>query len=111
LEANEGRIAEALPLYQRALKLDAGLDDRKGEALDWYNYAILLKHAGFPPRLVYASLEKSKSLAGTDTSGDQLAKIVVVQAEESAALPKQDANVRKNPEDAIEEALSARPAK
>ncbi len=106
LEANEGRLAEALPLYQKALRLDAGLDDREGEALDWYNYAILLKHAGFPPRLVYASLEKSKSLAGTDASGAQLAKIVAVQKEEAAVLPKQDENVRRNPERAIEEALS-----
>ncbi len=106
LEANEGRIAEALPLYQRALKLDAGLDDRKGEALDWYNYAILLKHAALPPRLVYASLEKSKSLAGADTNGDQFSKIVTAEEEESAVLPEQDANVRKHPQAAIQEALS-----
>lgn len=111
LEANEGRTAEALPLYQKALRIDAGLDDRKAEALDWYNYAILLKHAGFPARLVYASLEKSKSLAGTDTSGDQLARIVTAQQEEAEMLPKQDAGVRKNPNPAITEALAAMPAK
>jgi len=111
LEANEGRTAEALPLYQKALRIDAGLDDRKAEALDWYNYAILLKHAGFPARLVYASLEKSKSLAGTDTSGDQLARIVTAEQEEAEVLPKQDAGVRKNPNPAITEALAAMPAK
>ena len=61
VHAHSGRTDEALRFYQRALQLDATMDDRHNEAVDWYNYALFLHEAGFPPRLSYASLLKSKA--------------------------------------------------
>jgi tetratricopeptide (TPR) repeat protein len=66
LLAKRGETDKALPLYQAALQLDAGLDDRHSEGVDWYMYAMFLRDAGFPARFVYASLLKSQSLLSSD---------------------------------------------
>ena len=67
LQAKRGETSKALPLYQSALQLDAGLHDPHSEGVDWFMYATFLRDAGFPPRFAYASLLKSRSLLGSDT--------------------------------------------
>lgn len=67
------RFAEALPLYQSALRLDdASLHAKdispsvfRGAALDWYNYGIALRDNGIDPTLAYACLVQSSELFKT----------------------------------------------
>jgi len=66
----QARLGDTLPLYQRALQLDAGLDDHPNEAVDWYMYAMFLRDKGFPARFVYASLIKSQSLLSSDADAN-----------------------------------------
>ncbi len=107
LKANEGKTQEALALYQRALKLDAELGDPKSEATDWYNYGMFLKRKHFPDRLIYASLAKSESLAGSEKGNDdQVLQIASAREEASFLLPKEDADVRQNFQPALQEALA-----
>jgi tetratricopeptide (TPR) repeat protein len=70
LDARLGQTSKTLPLYQRALQLDAGLDDHPNEAVDWYMYAMFLRDRGFPSRFVYASLLKAQSLLSLDAAAN-----------------------------------------
>ena len=70
LQARLGETSQPLTLYQRALRIDAGLDDEHSEGVDWYLYAMFLRDNGFPARFVYASLLKSESLLSADTHVD-----------------------------------------
>src|SRR5262249_49464878 len=66
VHAKSGKPDEALPLFQRALLLDATLNDRHSEAVDWYTYALFLRDAGFPIRLAFASFLKSEAVIKAD---------------------------------------------
>src|SRR4029077_10939912 len=66
VHARIGKNSEALHLFQHALQLDASLNDRRSEAVDWYTYAIFLRDAGFPMRLAFASLLKSEAVMSLD---------------------------------------------
>ncbi|MFZ1006605.1 MAG: tetratricopeptide repeat protein [Candidatus Sulfotelmatobacter sp.] len=62
LQADAGRVGDALRLYQHALALDDAIGDRTSSAEDWFAYGRLLDHAQFPAKLVYACLVKAESL-------------------------------------------------
>jgi tetratricopeptide (TPR) repeat protein len=106
VHARSGRTDEALRFYQRALQLDATMDDRHNEAVDWYNYALFLHEAGFPPRLSYASLLKSQ--AGLKFSPDSPeAKTFAKTLEEfEKPLGSEAARIRQNPEPIQKQALT-----
>jgi tetratricopeptide (TPR) repeat protein len=106
VHARSGRTDEALRFYQRALQLDATMDDRHNEAVDWYNYALFLHEAGFPPRLSYASLLKSE--AGLKFSPDSPeAKTFAKTLEEfEKPLGSEAARIRQNPEPIQKQALT-----
>ena len=109
LHAKLGQAAKALPLYQRALQLDAGLDDRHSEAVDWYLYATFLRDSGFPTRLAYASLLKSQTLLPSDSGGPQAASASRACKELEKQVGPQAAAIRRNPEPVWQEALQLKP--
>jgi tetratricopeptide (TPR) repeat protein len=61
-EITRQNLSQAMSLYQRALKLDAEISDSATEAVDWYNYGLLLRRRGYPERLVSACLWKAQML-------------------------------------------------
>ncbi len=105
MHARTGKTGEALRLFQRALQLDATLNDRHSEAVDWYSYAIFLRDAGFPLRLAFASLLKSEAVLNLDPDspeGKSLAKIL--QELEKPLGPEAKA-IRRNPAPIQQQAL------
>jgi tetratricopeptide (TPR) repeat protein len=109
--AHSGRTDEALRFYQRALQLDASMDDRHNEAVDWYNYALFLRDAGFPPRLSYASLLKSQQLMKFTPDSVEGKTFATTLEEFEKPLGSEAARIRQNPEPIQKQALTlARPA-
>ena len=106
LRAKTGKIDDALRLYQHALQLDAGLSDRHNEAVDWYNYAIFLRDAGFPARLAYASLLKSKALMASDPDAPDAKSIANAIDEFEKPLGAEAATIRRHPEPVQQQALA-----
>jgi tetratricopeptide (TPR) repeat protein len=106
LRAKTGKIDDALRLYQHALQLDAGLSDRHNEAVDWYNYAIFLRDAGFPARLAYASLLKSKALMASAPDAPDAKSIAKAIDEFEKPLGAEAATIRRHPEPAQQQALA-----
>jgi tetratricopeptide (TPR) repeat protein len=109
LQAKLGQTTETLPLYQRALQLDAGLDDLHSEAVDWYMYAMFLRGADFPARLVYASVLKSQSLLSSDSNAEEVAAASRVRKELERQLGSQASAISRNPEPLWHEALELKP--
>ncbi|MGD0507509.1 MAG: hypothetical protein ABSA27_06920 [Terriglobales bacterium] len=105
LQAKRGETNQALPLYQTALQLDAGLADQHSEGVDWYMYAMFLRDTGFPPRFVYASLLKSQSLLSPEAKGEDLAAVSRVCKELERQLGPQAPVISRNPEPLLHEAL------
>ena len=62
LKFSQHEFAEALPLYQRAIRLDQFLGDPRVVAQDWYTYGIFLRDSRLSTRLSYACLMKSEML-------------------------------------------------
>ncbi len=106
LWVRSGKPDEALRLYQHALQLDASMDDRHAEAVDWYNYALFLRDAGFPPRLSFASLLKSEELMKFAPESSEAKSFARTLAEFEKPLGSEAARIRKNPEAAQRQALT-----
>jgi tetratricopeptide (TPR) repeat protein len=62
LKFSQHEISEALPLYQRAIRLDQFLGDPRVVAQDWYTYGLFLRDSRLSSRLSYACLMKSEML-------------------------------------------------
>jgi tetratricopeptide (TPR) repeat protein len=105
LQANRGETSKALPLYQAALRLDAGVNDPHSEGVDWFMYATFLRDAHFPPRFAYASLLKSQSLLGTDTKSQDVDATQRVRKELESELGSQAPVISRHPEPLWHEAL------
>jgi len=109
IEAKAGKLSEALPLYQEALRLDRAIGDDGAGAEDWLAYGRFLDDAGFPPRLAYACLVKSENLSQS---------LHPVGASDPAAASRKalekrlggaSTAVRRDLEPALAEALALRP--
>jgi tetratricopeptide (TPR) repeat protein len=105
LRTKLGQTQATVPLYQRALQLDAGLNDPQSEAVDWYGYAVSLQDSGFPARFVYASVLKSESLGSSQSSGPAGDSARNLQKELEQRLGSEAATIRHNPEPVLREAL------
>jgi tetratricopeptide (TPR) repeat protein len=106
LEAKLGQTATTLSLYQRALHLDAELDDRHSEAVDWYMYAMFLRDTGFPARLVYASLLRSDTLLASDPEDQEVAEARQARKELERKLGPEAFAINRKPEALLREALA-----
>jgi tetratricopeptide (TPR) repeat protein len=101
LKAAQRNSGDALKLYQRALQIDATLNDPRTEAVDWYNYGLFLREAGFPSRLSYACLAKSEELMKPIK---EAAEIKLVSAARDD-LSKKDPSVAKLNQQTLQQAL------
>jgi len=99
------QILQALALYQDALRLDARVDDRHSEAVDWYAYATFLQKEGFPAKFVYAGFVKSEGLFTEAANAQQAATAGQVRKKLERQLGTQAAAIRENPEPTLHEAL------
>jgi tetratricopeptide (TPR) repeat protein len=106
LHAKLGETTKALPLYQQALQLDAELDDRHSEGVDWYMYAMFLRDAGFPARYAYASLLKSQTLLASDSFSQETSAVSEIRRELERQLGLQAAAISHNAEPTLREALA-----
>ena len=105
VQARLGKIASAQRLYQRALQLDAALDDHHSEGVDWCNYGLFLRDAGFPPRLAYASLLKSQALLGAFPDAPETKPLQAAILQLGKQLGTEAASVRRAPAPVQQEAL------
>jgi tetratricopeptide (TPR) repeat protein len=107
LQSKTGNLDEALQLYQRALRLDDSLSDTNASAEDWFAYGRFLEDAGFPARLAYACLVKSESATQSLHNAVQGYRVAARQRIEKQ-LGAAAAEVRRNPEPALQQALALR---
>jgi tetratricopeptide (TPR) repeat protein len=105
LQEKQGDIAGAAQSFQRALTLDASLDDPRNAASDWLNYGEFLRREHQPERFVFACMVRAEELMKT-TPGDELSVIVNARAESEARLGRDAATVRRQSEAIAKEALS-----
>jgi len=103
--AKTGKTGEALHLFQRALQLDASLNDRHSEAVDWYAYAIFLRDAGFPMRLAFASLVKSETVMKLDPDSPEGKSFAKTLQECEKPLGREATAIRRNPAPVQQQAL------
>ena len=110
LEAGRGKTAQALQLYQRALKLDSNLDDSQATASDLYSYGLFLRDSGFSLRLAYACILKAQSLmTKTNTKFEdtpEFNSVALARADLEKKLAAQSAVLRRHPDSALNEALA-----
>ncbi|MBZ5722277.1 MAG: hypothetical protein LAO03_18045 [Acidobacteriia bacterium] len=106
LEATLDKKAEALRLYQRALKLDGTMNDPRSEATDWYGYGLYLRDADFPARLAYACLLKSELLMKSLKDAPDIKAVTAAREDVGKRLAGKADAVRRNPQPVIEEALA-----
>jgi tetratricopeptide (TPR) repeat protein len=109
MQVKLGKTLSALRLYQRALQLDAMLDDHHSEGVDWYNYGLFLQSAGFSPRLAYASLLKSKSLLKPSPDAPETQAFHTILHQLETQLEAEAASIRRDPAATQREALAITP--
>jgi len=105
LREKQEDIVGAAQSYQRALALDASLDDARNAASDWLNYGEFLRRQHQPERFVFACMLRAEELMKT-TPGEELSVIVNARAESEARLGREAAGVRRQSEAVAKEALS-----
>ncbi len=109
LQARAGRISQALPLYQQALRIDSSIQDRSASVQDWLAYGQFLDNAGFSPRLAYACIVKSDEMRKT-LHGPQSADPSLIMRESLAKrLGSAATTARRDLEPALAQALELRP--
>jgi tetratricopeptide (TPR) repeat protein len=108
MQAHRGNLAEALRLYQSALRLDDETGDRTAGAEDWLTYGRFLNEEGFPARLAYACFVKTEIVAGPDSEAVSRQAARAEKELENRKLADVDA-LRRDPEPALREALALRP--
>ncbi len=108
VQANTGNLDEALWLYQRALQLDSSIGDNTASAGDWFAYGRFLDNAGFPLRLAYACMIKSELMTQTDAKTSVPDPLPVARKEMEKRLGAEAAALRRNPEPALQEAMTLR---
>jgi tetratricopeptide (TPR) repeat protein len=108
LQSKTGNLDEALQLYQRALRLDDSLSDTNASAEDWFAYGRFLDEAGFPARLAFACLVKSESATQSLHGGAVQGYRVTIRQRIEKQLGPAAADVRRNPEPALQQARALR---
>jgi tetratricopeptide (TPR) repeat protein len=108
LQAKTGNLSEALELYQHVLSLDDSLNDTTAAAADWAAYGRFLDDSGFSPRLAYACLIKSENVAGSGQDAFFAEQRAAEKLQIEKRIGPEAAQVRRNLEPAVQEALALR---
>ena len=106
LKSGQGKTAQALPLYQQALRLDRKLDDSEATASDLYSYGIFLRDSGLSPRLAYACILKAQSLMQQFKDTPEYKSVAAAREDLEKKLAAQPAVLKQNPDAAVQEALA-----
>jgi tetratricopeptide (TPR) repeat protein len=106
LDAGNGKLGEALTLYQSALRLDESAGDQAASAQDWLAYGQFLEQSHFPARLVYACYVKSSSLDRSYLNEAQRNFLSEASARAARSAGTMAAAIRRDPEALAQEALS-----
>jgi tetratricopeptide (TPR) repeat protein len=104
LDAGQGKTAQALPLYQHAIELDAQLNDSQAAASDFYAYGLFLRDSGLSPRLAYACILKSQSMMQEFKDAPEYK--TVVEAREGLEKKLAVAGLKRNTDSDVQEALA-----
>jgi tetratricopeptide (TPR) repeat protein len=108
LQADAGKLGQALQLYQHALQLDNSIDDKTSSAEDWLAYGRFLDNAGFPARLAYACLVKSGKLEDALPDASQRQFLAHASKRTGNRVGAEAAAIRRDPDPAAQEALALR---
>lgn len=108
LDGSDGKMNDALRLYQHALELDDAIGDRTAGAQDWLAYGKFLDQGGFPARLVYACFVRS-SVLGNSTLDTPRRQLLADASQQAAKRTGPEASkIRRDPQLILEEALALR---
>ncbi len=108
LEADAGKLGQALQLYQHALQLDESISDRTSSAEDWLAYGRFLDNTGFPARLVYACLVKSGKLEDALPDASQRQFLADASKRAGSRVGAEAGAIRRDPDPVAQEALALR---
>ena len=108
LEADAGKLGQALQLYQHALQLDESIDDRTSSAEDWLAYGRFLDNAGFPARLAYACLMKSGKLQDALPDASQREFLADASKRVGSRVGPEAGAIRRDPDPVAKQALALR---
>jgi tetratricopeptide (TPR) repeat protein len=108
VEAAQKRVPQALGLYQHALTLDRRVDDRQSEAADWYSYALFLRSAGFPSRVIYPCQVRAEFLMQSLKDSTDLSSVKSLRQAAENQLAAEAPGPERNPQAALEDALHLR---
>jgi len=104
-----GRLADALPLYQRCIQLDRETGDSQQEGLDWFKYGQFLKRSRKEDRLVLACLIKADGMVKSSEVKDR-ALISEARSQEETAMGAEAASVTRNLDSITQELLALEPS-
>jgi tetratricopeptide (TPR) repeat protein len=105
LDATDGRRAEAVQLYERALQLDDANGDRVASTQDWLAYGQFLEQSDHPAQLVYACYIKS-SLGQSDLGEAQRGFLSEAIARTAKRVGATGVAIRRDPQPFLQQALS-----
>jgi tetratricopeptide (TPR) repeat protein len=108
VEAAQKKVPQALGLYQHALTLDRAVDDRQSEAADWYSYALFLRSAGFPSRVIYPCLVRAEFLMQSFKDPADLGNVKLLRQAAENQLAAEAPGLERNPPGALDDALHLR---
>jgi tetratricopeptide (TPR) repeat protein len=108
LQSKTGKLDDALRLYQRALQLDQSASDNSASAQDWLAYGRFLDDMGFPARLAYAAVVRAETLTKSLPNSSPPESLVAARKQMEKKLGAQAAQIRRDPEPALQEALALR---
>lgn len=107
LYAASNEQSAAAKCYQRALALDKEAGDAKVEGADWFNFGQFLLHQVKNQRLAFACFIKAEQLLPASENTEREANAKAIQ-ETEAALAKDAATIRHQPDTLLQEALESK---
>jgi tetratricopeptide (TPR) repeat protein len=106
LDAQQGKTAQAVELYQHALTLDSKLDDAHLMANDLYAYGIFLRDTELSRRSAYACLLKSQSLMQSLKDAPELSEVIRAREDMEKNLGGESVEVKRRADLVLQEALT-----
>jgi hypothetical protein len=85
--------------------LDRAVDDRQSEAADWYSYALFLRSAGFPSRVIYPCLVRAEFLMQSLKDSTDLSSVKLLRQAAENQLAAEAPGAERNQQAPLEDAL------
>lgn len=107
-DGGDGKVSDALRLYQHALELDDSIGDQTASAADWLAYGKFLDRAGFPVRMVYACYVKAQAFSNSALDAPQRQLLEAASRDAAKRTGSEAARIRRDPQPILQEALALR---